>query len=60
MPKEVGQQRAEDIVTEGLNSVYDELMKLDDYLSEQDFIEFVTEAAREYAKICVTEGQHDF
>lgn len=51
----------EDVVTEGLNSVYEQLMKFSKeplLLDEEDFIEHVTKAAREYAKICV-ESSHE-
>ena len=53
--RSVTKQKIEDIVTEGLNSVYDELNKCgpDD---EAEFIEYVANAAREYAKICVEAG----
>lgn len=51
-PRSVTEQKIDDIVTEGLNQVYNDLMKLGPD-GEEEFIEYVANAAREYAKICV-------
>jgi len=52
----VTQQLVDDIVTEGLNTVYDKLGKHGD---DPNIIEYVKKAAEDYITLCVTEGAEE-